>query len=356
MTSSPLRPLLAAILAAILAACGGAALAQPAPPQLWFHLMPYTESQVDGRQGWDRLFAPGAVWPAGMERVQVVSMASDWFATANFPPNHVMRAAAARLRQDGIAFATISLAQSWVGEPACGQGVEGYTDPPGNARLAHKLKMFGFDLAYVVMDEPLWYGHYYAGPNACASTIDNVAERAAAIVREYVARFPAVVIGENEPVSLASQSGWQADYQAWQAAFAHAMGRPIAFLRADVQWNNPAWPSELAAMLAFSRAEHLPVGIIYNTFRPSNEPYTPPVLGTSTTPYQESVNAQWMSAALANIAAIEQANGAPDQAIFQSWGPLPIRSLSTAPSRRYPAGKLGEDYLVQQYLLSHGGI
>jgi hypothetical protein len=352
---TPRHAQLLAALAGCLLADPYAARAQSAPPpQIWLYMMPYTVAQVDGKQGWTTLFTSGAAWPSWMRQVRVVSISSDWYGTSNFPPDGVMRATAARLARADIAFAATSLAQSWVHEPSCGQGVESYTDPPGNLAVARKLRAYGFTLAYVTMDEPLWYGHYYTGPNACRSSIDNAAARAAAIMREYIKVFPNVVIGDTEPVSLTTQPDWRSAYRAWQRAFAARVGRQIRFLRADVQWTDPAWQADLARMFDFARGIQLPVGIIYNATLPAGTSYTPPADATRTTRPQEATNARWLAIAAGNFTRIEQRDGlVPDQAVFESWSTLPIRTVTTPPSAGYPDGEPGEDELIRQYLDLH---
>lgn len=317
-------------------------------------MMPFTIDQVDGKEGWKLLFGSDQAWPAWMNAVRVVSIASDWFGTSKFPPDTVMRSAAARLNRTGVAFATTSLAQSWVHEPACGQGVESYTDPPGNLRVAQALRGDGFTLAYVVMDEPLWYGHYYSGPNACHSSIANTAERAAAIMREYLQVFPQVLIGENEPTSLVTMPGWRGAYRAWQRAFQDAVGKPISFLRADIQWNDPQWRGHLGEMVDFAQGEQVDAGIIYNGNLPPGTSYTPPAQGTQTTPAEEAANRLWLHRAARNFMDIEQRDGlAPDQAVFESWGTLPLRTVSVRPTGTSPEERLGENYLIQTYLSMH---
>ncbi|MGA8903087.1 hypothetical protein, partial [Bradyrhizobium sp.] len=155
-------------------------------PEIWFFLRPFAMSNegVDGQQGWQKLFVePNAPWPSFMDHVRVVALAGNMKTV----PDEVLAQAFAKLKQKRIGFAIESLAQSWVGyeQYKCGHGVEGYTDPPGNAQIARRIKAAGGELVYVTMDGPLYSGHYFNGPNACHSTIENVAERAAAVMREY---------------------------------------------------------------------------------------------------------------------------------------------------------------------------
>ena len=244
-------------------------------PQVWFNMTNYgwvsgppandkNGPWIDGAQGWNKMFGDARTpLPDFMDHVQVLA-AADIAHT----PDDVLANAFIKLKPKHLPFAIESLAQSWVhqGGPAnCGNGVESYTDPPGNWRVAQKLKAAGGELAIVAMDEPLFYGHFYDGRNACHSSIANVAERAVAIMAEYKKLFPQVVIGDIEPVpAIAEHPGWQNEYRQWMTAFSAAMGQPLAFLQIDINWSKPDWPVKLQETVAFARTVKLPFSIIYN--------------------------------------------------------------------------------------------
>ena len=146
----------------------------------------------------------------------------------------------------------------------CGKGVESYTDPAGNAQITRKIKADGGELVYVTMDEPIFNGHYYSGPNACHSTIEVVAERAAAIMREYQKVFPNVKFGDTEPFpGLTKQHNWRAEYKQWLGTFNRVLGTPITFLNIDMNWPEDNWhlqPS-LQQVRRFAHDDHLQIGI-----------------------------------------------------------------------------------------------
>lgn len=306
-----------------------------ATPEIWFFLRPYAmmAHDVDGQQGWQQLFLqPRAPWPPFMNHVRVVAFAGNFKSM----PDDVLVKAFAVLNEKHIGFAIESLAQSWVGFPEhCGHGVEGYTDPPGNAAIARKIKAAGGELTYVTMDGPFSSGHYYDGPNACHDPIPVVAARAAAVMREYKKVFPNVQIGDTEPFpSLTKHPTWRQDYQEWMREFEKAYGEPIAFLNLDVNWpqDNGHWQPSVREAIDFARANHLPVGIIYNTAIPGGA----------------KSDDQWLASAVSNFTEVENGLGmVPDKALFESWAFFPKRSIS---DERGP----GEDYLVKQYLQLHG--
>ena len=303
-------------------------------PEVWFFLRGYNVSPqgVDGRQGWQRLFLDSDTpWPQFMDHVQVVAFAGN----IKTVPDDVLAKTFTKLKEKHIGFAVESLALSWVGfNEGCGKGVESYTDPPGNAQIARRIKAAGGELAYVTMDGPLSAGHYYNGPNACHDSINKVADRAAAIMREYHKVFPNVMIGDTEPIpSLTKHPHWREDYQEWMQAFQKAFGKPIAFVNFDVNWpeDNQHWQQSLPQATEFARTNHLPFGIIYNTSIPGGA----------------KSDERWLDSAAHNFQKVEtDLQIIPDKALFESWAYFPKRSITDANGP-------GEDYLVKQYLQLH---
>jgi hypothetical protein len=73
----------------------------------------------------------------------------------------------------------------------------------------------------------------------CRSSIENVAERTAVIVKIDTAAFPNVIVGDTEPFpAVSSQPNWAADFAAWMTAFRKATGTPLAFLHLDFDWGD----------------------------------------------------------------------------------------------------------------------
>ncbi len=322
------KPLL---MASLSLAGGGEAAADQAAPEIWFFLRPYGAFHgVDGRQGWDRLAAPDAPWPDSMRHVRVVAVAGNFSAI----PDDILAKVLPKLRQRHIGFAIESLGQSWVNQPKCGKG--GYVDPGTVARVAQRIKAAGGELTYVTMDGPLWAGHYDNEPGACHSSIKNVAERAAALMREYQKVFPNVIFGDTEPLpSLMKQPGWQDSYREWMQAFREAVGQPIAFLDVDINWpqDNGNWRPSLENVARFTRTNHLPFGIIYNASFPAGA----------------KSDQQWLDRATDNFTQIEEKMGiVPDKALFESWAYFPKRSITDQSG-------LGEDYLLEKYVRIHKG-
>jgi hypothetical protein len=315
--------------------CSGKVISSEAPPpQIWFTMGAL--SSPAGHHSWEILYdQPDAPWPAFMDHVKVVSMLTQ--ALAKIPDAELAKVAA-RLKQKHIALGVEMLAQAYtlpdVASPAgCGGGVEGYLPPEQTAALAAKLKRAGADLQYLAMDEPLWFGHYYAGKNACRSSIEEVAERVAANVREYQKVFPHVVVGDTEPFpSITDQPHWQDDFRKWQHLFHVKSGQPLAYVFVDINWPVSHWPASLNAWSSFARSYSLPFGIIYNAAPPRST----------------MTNQDWLDDAQRNFTHIEKTLGVvPDWAVFASWAKYPGHAITD----QYGPG---QDYLVKKYLQMYG--
>jgi len=79
--------------------------------------------------------------------------------------------------------------------------IKGLAPPDQTAALAAKVRRANGAVQYVAMDEPVWFGHYYDGAQACHSSIDSVAERVAVNLREYLKVFPDLTISETSSLS-----------------------------------------------------------------------------------------------------------------------------------------------------------
>jgi hypothetical protein len=182
--------------------------------------------------------APAGPWNDAAGRVDVVG----------FPEQFIRKLpdeALARLVQDldrrHIALNIGILPTNAFHEPPCGGGVEGYSDPGSANQTVAKLLRAGASVSSISMDEPLWFGHYYSDKNACRSSIDNLAERTAAIVKVYTAAFPNATVGDTEPFpAVSSEPNWAAGFAAWTQAFHRATGTQLAFLHEGVQ-EYPLW-------------------------------------------------------------------------------------------------------------------
>lgn len=328
---------MALLLSALQFGCGGAggasvtvdsgAAGSPASGEklVWFGSRPDFIDLFKDDASWDMKFDQ---WRNAARYIRVVKFSTQFYLGV---PDAVLSRIVQNLAKSGIALGLESLAQNWSQEtPECGLGVEGYSDPNAANQIVAKLKRAGGSLQFIAMDEPLWFGHYYSGANACKSSIQNVAERVAVIIRIYTAAFPSVIVGDIEPFpALSSVPNWAADYAEWVTAFREETGTPLSFLHMDFNWGDPRLnlredsnssdPKAIAALAAtvasVARGNGLQVGMIYN----GNDAAATSVL--------------WMQQARVHIEYVESSGIHPEQVTFESWATQPTHALpETDPS------------------------
>lgn len=277
------------------------------------------------RKDFFRAFENGASWPDLEKQWKKGSAIVNMFALGEGQirtmPDDMLARLVHELNNHHVALGIEILATNWFHEPPCGGGVEGYSDPGSANSTVAKLLRAGASPSMIRMDEPLFFGHYYQGKNACRSPIENVAQRTAVIVKIYTAAFPDLIVGDAEPFpAISNQNGWQADYAKWVAAFHAATGTPLSFTDIDINWsdprlNRPGPPatSDPGAIAGLSRtvaqvlrANKLAVGMYYTGF--GGGPLT---------------DARWMAQAREHMDAVEHAGIAPDHVIITSWDPYP---------------------------------
>jgi len=274
-----------------------------------------------------QLFNSDATWQAGERKwegagrhVQVMAFSTQYLTKVS---DSILSNIVKMLKSRNIGLGIESLATNWYHEPPCGMGIEGYCDPGTTNAIVAKLLRVGGTPAYIGMDEPLWFGHFYDGKNACRSSLQDLAGRVAVNIRIYKAAFPNVVIGDIEPFpAVSNQPNWQADLAVWVKAFHNATGTPLSFLRLDVNWDDPVLsmgpshntpsPAAITSLVrkaaSAARQNGLQVAVIYNG-------------GIGNT------DALWMQEARDHIRIVEASGIRPEQVIFQSWDKFPARSL-----------------------------
>jgi hypothetical protein len=280
-----------------------------ATPQIWFTPMdPIVRPPLHagGAVDYMALFAPDAPWPRAAAHIQVFSLYPQfvgWGSDADLVT--VFRGLAAR---------HIALAAE-LGMFAGRHGVEG-CDGDNAARYVRRIKRLGGDLRYIAMDEPLYFGHEFAGKNSTRVSIPAVAANVAANIAAVRQVFPDVQVGDVEPLSnFATTPGLLQEMSEWIDAFQAAAGRPLAFVRADLLWTKP-WQDRADGVAQIVRSKGLPFGIIYDG------------------DYHETSDAAWLASARGHYEAFESGGRpAPDEVAIQTWMPLPTHVLpETSPT------------------------
>jgi len=299
-----------ALLCGALFACAAAASAMAAPAEVWLTgiYRPFEENGPPGKMvDFLDLFRPDAPWPTAAKHVKVFSTSTDVLIGA---PEEQLRAMFMGLRQRGIAFAAeVAILPDTRG---CGWGVkgaEGYSKPGVMKAMAERIKRLGGTLDAIAMDEPLWFGHHDSRPGMCQTPIEEMARDVAAQVAAMRQVFPAMRVGDIEPVGNPEPKDWLAQIAQWSEAYRRAAGEKLAFIRADVNWSGP-WQPALSGFVRQLRAAGIGYGIIYNGGSGSRGAV------------------EWARQAEEEFAGLEADPAMiPDHAMIQSWTPWPKRNL-----------------------------
>jgi hypothetical protein len=190
------------------------------------------------------MFQPDAPWQDAASHVDVFTLYAGFILEAT---QDQIDAVVSDLSRRGIALALETGVINVPHNPAYGCGgmgnVEGYRTVGVAEEIVRKIKAAHGELKYLVMSEPIYYGHYYTGHLGglgCHSPVHEIMTLSKPTLDVYLREFPRMTIGEIEPTSyLDGEPTWQVDMQEWADEFRAAMGTPLSFMQVDVQWTQP---------------------------------------------------------------------------------------------------------------------
>jgi hypothetical protein len=259
---------------------------------------------------WDELFEPAAPWASVASHVHVFELSKRFVSEAD---DTEMRRVVTFLKDNKIKLALQGT--PLVATQACGLGVEGHGPAADMAQEAARIRSAGGDLAYVSMDEPLFYGRFLryfkwrGARKTCDYPIKDLAAQTAGKIAQVRAIFPAVVVGDTEPFGIppSYSAEWNAGLAEWIDAYKSATGQVLSFLQADLVWSTPTWKSDFLEGAAIARSKSIPMGIIYNA---------------------SPKDRNWTALAASHYRLIEgELKVVPAQAVFKTWTDYPRRML-----------------------------
>ena len=259
------------------------------------------------------LFKPDAPWERSAGRLTVFGTTG---ALLNRESDETLQTVFADLKRRHIALAIEGGMLTGVGPSGqfeCGRGVEGFAAAGTTRRLAQRIKRNGGELAYIAMDEPLWYGHHVTSANACQWSPEYLARQIAGELKGVREIFPNVKVGDVEPIAAPppQPADWTDQVIAWSWTWRQVTGEPFAFVRADVVWTGP-WRQALPALKRKLHAEHLTYSLIYGGGGQG----------------RAETDQVWTEEAAQRFHAVEaDPQMAPDQAVMQTWVRWPSHML-----------------------------
>ena len=293
------------LLAAALAiSLGASAAAQQIMFEPRLPRAPHTH--IQGDPDWNTFFRLESPWQRAASRIAELILTTGYINDAS---DDDLRAVAVGLTARAVAITVVLQPVAVAPDEACGK-TEGYDDPRQVAFAAAKLKRLGIAPKYLLLDGPLWFGHYASGAKECRFSIEETARRTAENVGFFLAQFPDLTVGDIEGTPLVLQPDWQRGYGAFKTALDTAMGRRLDSLTLDVNWRAESWPKDVTAMAAMTRSLGMRFGMIYN--------------GDGL----DDSNAGWIAHAERNYTVLETEHGlVPDIAVFSSWNKYPTHAL-----------------------------
>ena len=218
-----------ALFLALLYLLAGSAQGWAAQAEIWF----------DPREfpGWLDMFRDDTAWKQAAARVNVLVLEPSFLATASDADILTITNYA---RTHGKKLAFVAQAVTRPTDRYCG-GTEGYASATEMKQLGVKLKNLHVTVDYLLMDEPLWFGHYDTEPLTCLAPIPELVTLVAATVNDFASLWPDIAVVEIEPaIPVASIPGWQQDLASFLAGLERLTGKPVRTLQLDVDWHNPA--------------------------------------------------------------------------------------------------------------------
>jgi hypothetical protein len=277
-------------------------------PQIWLaplDNLPHPAPQAQGAVDYPDLFASDATWPAKLPQIKVFKIYAYF---AGHAPDSELSVLFQFLRDHGIALALED--GPLVPSASCGTGVEGYNGANLVALVA-KIQNLGGSLAYLAMDEPMTYGVFYKGTNACRTSIMAVAQQAAASLDALQQVAPNLKVGDIElgmnPTATGNQA-WAETLGTWAEDFQAAYGKPLAFMDLDVNWSED-WLPSVETIFPVLQQAGVATGMIYNAS------------------WRDTTDQSWTDAVRANFRAMEKSGILPDDAVFQTWKANPTHVL-----------------------------
>jgi len=259
-------------------------------------------------QDYQQLFQADAPWQHALSHVSAFEMVRRYVTTQ---PEPNLRRIFSFLRDHNVA---LGVTFGMVPARNCGDGVEGTAHRPDeNTLTARRLKKLDADVKYIVMDEPLTFGHYFHGRNACGYSMEELAAGIAGEINKVRGVYPNIPVVD---VEADSGIGTPAELGQWLDALKKVLGdgAPIS-IRFDVQWESRDKPwRQIAPPLVAAVLQHgYGYGIIFDG-----------------TPSDRS-SEEWIRTAEGNIKAWEATVKAlPDHVMIQSWHRFPETVLPEA--------------------------
>jgi hypothetical protein len=280
--------------------------------QLWF--APGDDLNVRGvvtQPDFMRLFSIDAPWQTGMSKIDVIQFRSPWLIRRDM---REVRQVTTFIEQKKI---KLAVPLGMVSSDTCGKGIEGMDTARQHEVYPREMKKRGIPLDYIVMDEPLFFGHDYSGRNACHFSIPQLADTVADNVKMIRSYYPNIQFVLSEPIQ--SLQGGPDELKSFLAAYKARLGELPLTVRFDIAWNQSDkwhrdWHQDVPRFIQMLNSEHIGYSIIFDAGRVNGRP--------------ARTDAAWVASAKANVddwATLVRQK--PVEIVIQTWDPYPSHIL-----------------------------
>lgn len=254
---------------------------------------------------YNQLFSDPDSWASGWSKLSGFQM-NTYF--ADLGPEDLLHQAFAFLTAHRI---TLEIALQALPVENCGAGVEGMVQTVNHpTNTANRMRRLGAPVESFGLDEPLTFGHFYDGHNACKLPIEEVAERLATTIAAVRAVYPHARINDYEVPTGTVYPQWKTALPQWLDAYKRHTGTPLDAMTLDINWHDPHWQDAVRLSVSILHAHGVKVGIILDA------PGGPNVTDES-----------WMAEAHRNGEAIIRGKFGLDFVMISSWMGHPLRLM-----------------------------
>ena len=203
-----------------------------------------------------QLFSDPDAWASGWSKLSAFSI-NTYFAT--LAPEALLHDVFGFLTTRHIA---LEVALQALPVEDCGVGVEGLVQTiRGPVGTVERMKKLNAPVATFGLDEPLTFGHFWDGHNACRLPVEEVAERLARTIAAVRAIYPNARINDYEVPTGKWYPQWQTVLPQWLEAYQRHTGTPLDAMTLDANWRDPHWQDAVRQSVRILHAHGVKAGI-----------------------------------------------------------------------------------------------
>lgn len=203
-----------------------------------------------------QLFSDPDAWASGWSELSAFSINNY---SADLAPEDLLHTVFGFLSAHNI---SLEVALQGLPVEGCGLGVEGMVQTVRHPiATAERLKKLNAQVATFGLDEPLFFGHFWDGHNACRLPVEEVAERLARTIAAVRAIYPSARINDYEVPTGKAYPQWGTVLPQWLEAYQRHTGTPLDAMTLDANWRDPHWQDAVRESVRILHAHGVKAGL-----------------------------------------------------------------------------------------------